>query len=65
MIAYKIEQTSTNSIYLTSDLLDVFNTIGIVSDGTPVLITTKELTVAEFENELKMIAINNQTISKL
>jgi len=65
MIAYKIEQTSTNSIYLTSDLKDVFDTIGKVSDGTPVLITTKELTVSEFENELKMIAINNQTISKL
>ena len=33
MIAYKIEQTSTNTIYLTSDLKDVFDTIGTVSDG--------------------------------
>ena len=65
MIAYKIEQASTNTIYLTSDLLDVFDTIGTVSDGTPVLITTQELTVTEFENELKMIAINNETNTKL
>jgi hypothetical protein len=61
MIAYKIEQNSTGTIYLTSDLMDVFDTIGAVTDGTPVLITAKELTVAEFENEVKLIAINNQT----
>ncbi|MEI7504854.1 MAG: hypothetical protein WCJ61_16385 [Paludibacter sp.] len=65
MIAYKIEHQSTKTIYLTSDLLDVFDTIGKVSDGTPVLITTKELTVAEFENEVKIIAVTNQTITKL
>jgi hypothetical protein len=65
MIAYKIEQKSTKTIYLTSDLLDVFDTIGMVSDGTPVLITTKELTVAEFENEVKIIAVNNQKTTKL
>ena len=65
MIAYKIEQQSTKTIYLTSDLLDVFDTIGTVSDGTPVLITTKELTVAEFENEVKIIAVNNQTTPQL
>ena len=65
MIAYKIEQNSTCTIYLTSDLLDVFDTVGTVSDGTPVLITTKELTVAEFENEVKMIALTNQTTPQL
>lgn len=65
MIAYKIEQASTNTNYITSDLLDVFDKIGTVTDGTPVLITTKELTVAEFENEVKMIAINNQKITEL
>ena len=62
MIAYKIEQNSTGTIYLTSDLMDVFDTIGAVTDGTPVLITTKELTVTEFENEVKRIAISNQTM---
>ena len=65
MTAYYIQQNSTNINYLTSDLLDVLETIGTVTDGTPVMISTKELSVTEFENEVKLIAINNQTTPQL
>lgn len=63
MIAYIIEQMSTKTHFVTSDLLDVFDAIGKVTDHTPILITTKELTVAEFEKELKYIQALNMSIT--
>ena len=62
MIAYIIEQLSTKTHFITSDLLDVFDAIGKVTDGTPILITTKELTVGEFEKETKYIQALNMSI---
>lgn len=62
MIAYIIEQLSTKTNFITSDFLDVLDAIGKVTDGTPVLITTKELTVAEFEKETKYIQTLNMSI---
>lgn len=62
MIAYIIKQESTKTLFVTSDLIDVFDAIGKVTDHTPVLITTKELTVAEFEKEVKYIQALNMTI---
>jgi len=59
MIAYRIEQESTKTKLITSDILDVFNAIEKVTDGTPVLITTKELSVTEYENEVKLLAVLN------
>ena len=56
MIAYKIEQPSTKTQFMTSDILDVFGVIEKVSDGTPVQITTKELTVKEYEDEVKLLS---------
>ena len=62
MIAYKITQPSTQTAFITSDLLDVFSAIEKETDGTPVMIITKEMTVTEFENEAKMIAALQMTI---
>lgn len=65
MIAYKIEQPSTKTKFMTSDILDVFGVIEKVSDGTPVLITTKELTVAEYEEEVKLLSILNLSMKQI
>lgn len=62
MIAYIIEQATTKKHFITSDLMDVFEAIEKVTDGTPILITTKELTVAEFEKEIKYIQALNMSI---
>ena len=65
MIAYRIEQPSTKTNIITSDILDVFNIIEKVTDGTPVMITTKELSVAEYENEVKFIATMNLSMQPI
>lgn len=62
MIAYLIEQVSTKTKFITSDILDVFNAVEKVTDGTPVQITTKELSVAEYESEVRMLAALKMTI---
>ena len=59
MIAYKIEQITTKTSFMTSDMMDVFEAIEKVTDGTPILITTKELTVLEFEKEVKELQALN------
>lgn len=65
MIAYLIEQASTKTKFITSDILDVFNTVEKVTDGTPVQITTKELSVAEYESEVRMLAALKMTIKPI
>lgn len=65
MIAYKIEQLSTKTRIITSDILDVFNAIEKVTDGTPVMITTKELSVAEFNEEASLLAILNMSMNPI
>lgn len=59
MVAYIVEQESTKTRFITSDIIDVFNTIEKVTDGSPVLITTKELSVPEFEEKVKFFAVLN------
>jgi hypothetical protein len=53
MIAYDIQQPSTQTNLIASDLMDVLDVITKVSDGTPVQIITKEMTVSEFEKEVQ------------
>lgn len=65
MIAYLIEQVSTKTKFITSDILDVFNAVEKVTDGTPVQITTKELSVAEYEDEVRMLAALKMTIKPI
>ena len=45
--------------------MDVFNVIEKVTDGTPVKITTKELTVAEYEKEVKLLAVMNLSMKEI
>ena len=62
MIAYVIEQLSTKTKFITSDILDVWTAIEKVTDGTPVLITTKELSVTEFKEQVELFAVLNLSI---
>lgn len=63
MKAYIIKQESTKTHFITSDIIDVLNMIENVSDHTPILITTKVLTVEEFRSELKLIQVLNMTLT--
>lgn len=65
MIAYDIQQPSTQTNLMASDLMDVLDVITKVSDGTPVQIITKEMTVAEFEKEVQRKATLQITIPKV
>jgi len=63
MKAYIIKQESTKTHFITSDIIDVLNMIENVSDHTPILITTKVLTVEEFRSELKLIQALNMSLT--
>lgn len=62
MVAYQVEQASTKTKFITSDILDVWTAIEKVTDGTPVQITTKELSVTEFNQQVELLAVLNLSI---
>jgi hypothetical protein len=65
MIAYRIEQESTRTNIITSDIFDVWDAIEKVTDGTPVKITTKELSVNEYEDEARLLATLNMSMKEI
>lgn len=65
MLAYRIEQESTKTKIITSDILDVFNVVEKVTDGTPVMITTKEMSVEQFNTEARFLAALNLSMKEI
>ncbi len=55
MKTYRIEHKPTKTNFLTTDFMDVWNELEKVPDGDTVAITVKEMTVAEFNEELKTV----------
>jgi len=62
MKAFIIQQESTRTHYITTDFMDVWNELDKSPDGEPMTITPKEMTVPEYENEVKLIAALNLSI---
>ena len=55
MRAYRIEHEPSKTDFLTTDFMDVWNECEILLDGDTLTITVKEMTVAEFNEEIKNV----------
>lgn len=56
MKTYNIQRPEAKTNFLTTDFMDVWNELENTPDAHAVSITVKEMTVAEFNEELKLIA---------
>lgn len=62
MKTFRIQQEITRTDFITTDFMDVWNALEKSTDGEPLTITPKEMTVPEYEKEVKLIAALNLSI---
>jgi hypothetical protein len=60
MKAYIIEQKSSMTKFITSDFMDVWTMVDESEDNEPIIITPREMTVKEFEQEVKLNSIRDE-----
>ena len=53
MKTYRIQRNESKTDFLTTDFMDIWNVLEKTTDGEDVIITPREMTVSEFNNEIK------------
>ena len=62
MQTYRIQHPPTHTDFLTTDFMDVWAELEKIPDGYEISIKTQEMTVPEFDTEIKKLAVLNLTI---
>jgi len=62
MQTYRIQHPPTKTDFLTTDFMDIWNELEKIPDGDEISIKKEEMTVPEFDTEIKKLAVLNLTI---
>jgi len=62
MKTYRIKHPPTGTDFLTTDFMDVWAELEKIPDGDEISIKTQEMTVPEYEAEIRKLAVLNLTI---